>query len=82
MFNLLQFQSHELPNCVQGKYKFTNDWEISVVAGPPNSGLYGNIDNSTYEVAIIRPNGHMTEDVSGWNTQSQVSAMMWVLSQL
>lgn len=82
MFDLLQFQPHELPNCVQGKYKFENDWEISVVSGPAGCGLYGVLDEETYEVAIFRPNGHMTEDVSGWNTKQQVSAMMWVLSQL
>ena len=82
MFNLLQFQPHNLPNCVHAQYKFENDWEISVVSGPAGCGLYGNLDKETYEVAIFRPNGNMTEDVSGWNTQSQVSAMMWVLSQL
>ena len=45
-------------------------------------GLYGNINENTYEVGIFRPNGNLTEDVSGWNTKEQVSAMMWVLSQL
>ena len=44
--------------------------------------LYGNLVDGTYEVAIFRPNGNMTEDVSGWNTKQQVSAMMWVLSQI
>jgi len=79
MFDLLQFQPHNIPNAVQAVYKFSNDWEISVVAGP---GLYGRLDDSTFEVAIFRPNGNMTEDVSGWNTKQQVSAMMWVVSQL
>lgn len=82
MFDLLKFESHHLPGAVQGKYKFENDWEISVVAGPSNCGLYGNLQDETYEVGIIRPNGNMTEDVSGWNTKQEVSAMMWVLSQL
>ena len=82
MFNLLNFQPHNLPNCVHAQYKFSNDWEISVVSGPSGCGLYGNLDKETYEVAIIRPNGNMTEDVNGWNSKEQVSAMMWVLSQL
>jgi hypothetical protein len=84
MFELLNFQSHPsgIVNAIQARYKFPNDWEISVVAGPPNCGLYGNINENTYEVAIFRPNGNMTEDVSGWNTKEEISAMMWVLSQL
>jgi hypothetical protein len=82
MFNLLNFQSQDFPNCVHARYKFENDWEISVVSGPAGSRLYGNLNDGTYEVAIFRPNGNRTEDVSGWNTKEEVSAMMWVLSQL
>ena len=82
MFEQLVFQPHHIPGAVQGKYKFSNGWEISVVSGPVRCGLYGVIADETYEVAIIRPNGNMTEDVSGWNTKQEVSAMMWVLSQL
>ena len=84
MFDLLTFVPHlnGISGAVGARYKFENDWEISVVAGPPNCGLYGNINENTYEVAIFRPNGNMTEDVSGWNTKEEVSAMMWVLSQL
>jgi len=82
MFELLDFQPHHIPNAIAAKHKFSNDWEISVVSGPAGCGLYGRLDDSTYEVAIFRPNGNMTENVNGWNTQSQVSAMMWVLSQL
>jgi hypothetical protein len=82
MFDCLKFEPHTIPECIRARYKFPNDWEISVVAGPPNCGLYGNINENTYEVAILRPNGHMTEDVSAWNTKQEVSAMMWVLSQL
>jgi hypothetical protein len=82
MFEQLEFKAHSIPECIQARYKFENDWEISVVAGPPNCGLYGNLNENTYEVAIFRPNGNMTEDVNGWNTKQEVSAMMWVLSQL
>lgn len=84
MFDLLDFQPHPtgIPCAIQAKHTFENGWMISVVAGPPNCGLYGNINENTYEVAIFRPNGNMTGDVSGWNNKEQVSAMMWVLSQL
>jgi hypothetical protein len=79
MFDLLNFQPHSLPNAVQALYTFDNDWQISVVSGDK---LYGNINDNTYEVAIFRPNGNMIGDISGWNTKQQVSAMMWVLSQI
>lgn len=82
MFEQLEFKAHSIPGAIQGSYKFSNDWSISVVAGLPGCGLYGNVTDNTYEVAIFRPNGNMTEDVSAWNTKQEVSAMMWVLSQL
>ena len=82
MFEQLEFEAHPISGAVQGKYKFENDWEISVVSGPAGCGLYGNLDDETYEVAIFRPNGNMTEDVIGWNTKEEVSAMMKVLSHL
>jgi hypothetical protein len=81
MFDLLNFQPHlnGISGAIAARHKFENDWEISVVAGP---GLYGKVEDETFEVGIFRPNGNMTEDVSGWNTKEEVSAMMWVLSQL
>lgn len=82
MFDQLQFQAHQIPGAIQGTYKFHNDWSISVVSGLPGSGLYGNVTDNTYEVAIFRPNGNMTEDVIGWNTKEEVNAMMKVLSHL
>jgi surface protein len=84
MFDLLQFQPHlnGIPGAIGARHKFENDWEISVVSGPAGCGLYGNLNENTYEVGIFRPNGNLTEDVSGWNTKQEVSAMMWVLSQL
>ena len=84
MFDLLNFQQHlnGIPNAIAARHKFENDWDISVVSGPAGCGLYGNLNDGTYEVAIIRPNGNMTDDVNGWNTKQEVSAMMWVLAQL
>ena len=82
MFEQLDFQPHEIPGAIQGRYKFHNGWSISVVSGLYGSGLYGIIPEGTYEVAIFRPNGNMTEDVIGWNTKEEVNAMMKVLVQL
>jgi len=82
MFNQLVFEPHEIANAIQATYTFSNGWMISVVSGPDNCELHGRIDDSTFEVAIFRPNGNRTEDVNGWNSEAEVSAMMWVLSQL
>jgi len=82
MFEQLQFQAHHIPGGIHALYKFHNDWSISVVSGLPGSGLYGNVTDNTYEVAIFRPNGNMTGDVIGWNTKEEVDAMMKVLSHL
>ena len=82
MFEIIEFEAHPIPGAIQGKGEFSNGWGISVVSGPAGCGLYGNLDDETYEVAIFRPNGNMTEDVIGWNTKDEVSAMMKVLSHL
>jgi hypothetical protein len=84
MFDQLTFVPHpsRIVNAIQARHKFENGWEISVVAGPGGCGLYGNVEDETYEVAIFRPNGNMTDDVCPWNTKQEVSSMMWVLSQL
>jgi hypothetical protein len=82
MFEQLDFQPHEIPGAIQGRYKFSNGWSISVVSGLPGCGLYGSVFDGTFEVAIFQPNGNMTEDVIGWNTKEEVSAMMKVLSHL
>jgi len=41
-----------------------------------------NYNENTYEVAFFRPDGTMSDGISGWNNKQEVSAMMWVLSQL
>jgi hypothetical protein len=82
MFNLLNFQPHRIPDAIHAVHKFENGWSVSIVSGPSNCGLYGVIDDETYEIMIIRPNDVSFEDVSGWNTKEQISAMMWVVSQI
>ena len=82
MFDQLEFKAHHIPGAIQGTYKFSNGWSISVVSGLPGCGLYGSVFDGTFEVAIYRPNGNMTEDVIGWNTKQEVNAMMKVLVHL
>lgn len=64
------------------KYTFENSWTISVVSGPENSGLYGIIGEDNFEVAVIRPNGNMLEDVLPYQTPVQISAIMRLIDML
>lgn len=81
MFSLIKFNPHHIPNAIHGLYKFQNNYSISVVSGPGGSGLYGKIDNDTYEVLIIYPNDEAGE-IIGWQTKREVSAIMWAISQV
>ena len=81
-FSDLTFDNHTLPGATQAVHTFENGWKVSVVSGPKDSGLYGNIEQDTFEVAIFRPDGNMLEDVIGWQTPVQVSTIMRVISMM
>ena len=82
MFSTLKFRDHVIKGATVALHTFPNKWAVSVVAGPKDSGLYGDIEDDTFEVAIIRPNNNMLEDVIGWQTPVQVSTIMQVVSML
>lgn len=81
-FSALQFDNHTLPGAVQAVHTFENGWRISVVSGPEGSGLYGQIDSDTFEVAIIRPNGNMLEDVFYYQTPVQITSLCHLIEML
>lgn len=81
-FSALEFDNHTLPGATQSVHTFENGWRISVVSGPEGSGLYGQVDCDTFEVAIFRPNGNMLEDVIGWQTPVQITTMMHLIEML
>ncbi len=82
-FSDLLFLSHEhIKGATRALHFFENGWSISVVAGDADSGLYGTIGEDTFEVAIIRPNGNMLEDVLGWQTPVQISTIMRVICMM
>lgn len=81
-FSQLTFIDHPLPGACQARHTFPNGWTISVVAGPEDSGLYGRIGQDTFEVAVIRPNGNMLEDVIVWQTPVQVTSLMHLIEML
>ena len=82
-FSSLTFSDHSvIKGGTHARHIFENGWEISVVAGPKGCGLYGDIDHDTFEVAVIRPNGNMLEDVINWQTPVQITTMMRLIAML
>jgi hypothetical protein len=81
-FSSLTFENHAIKGATKARHTFENGWTISVVAGPEDSGLYGDIQHGTFEVGIIRPNGNMLEDVIPWQTPVQITTMMHLIEML
>jgi len=82
-FSSLTFSDHSaIKGGTKAQHTFENGWTISVVAGPKDCGLYGDINHDTFEVAIIRPNGNMLEDVICWQTPVQITTLMHLIEML
>ena len=78
---------------IQAVIMFNNGYGVSVVTGPAGCGLYGNIEEGTYEVAAIRgtslkwelvyPKGTPFEiDVLGHRTPEEITELMIELQKL
>ena len=82
-FSMLTFENHSIiKGATQAKHTFANNWTISVVSGPTDCGLYGDINFDTFEVAVYRPNGNMLEDVINWSTPVQITTLMHLINML
>ncbi len=82
-FSDLTFASHDVvEGATRAVHFFENGWQISVVAAPKGSGIYGNIGEDTFEVAIYRPEGNMLEDVICWQTPVQITTLMHLIEML
>ena len=80
-FNDLDFKPHNNADGVQARLDLGNGLEISVVANNDGGdGLYGNVSDDLYEVAIFDKNGMIplspSDDVVGWQSPAQVSILM------
>jgi hypothetical protein len=82
MFSTLAFRDSKIPGATIAQRKFDNQWTVSVVAGPKDSGLYGILGEDTFEVAVIRPDGEILEDVLAYQTPVQVSTTLRLVSML
>jgi hypothetical protein len=81
-FSALTFSDHRIEGATKARYTFPNDWTISVVSGPKDSGLYGIIGEDTFEVAVYRPNGNMLDDVIPYQTPVQITSLMHLIEFL
>ena len=81
-FSDLTFYNHPIRGATRAEYTFRNNWTISVVSGPKDSGLHGDIQHDTFEVAVMRPNGNLLEDVINWQTPVQITTMMYLIEML
>ena len=80
-FNDLDFQAHAHVDGVQARLDLGNGLEISVVANNDGgNGLYGNVSDDLYEVAIFNDSEMIplspADDVVGWQSPAQVSYLM------
>jgi hypothetical protein len=82
MFSSLTFRDHAIKGATIAQRTFENEWAVSVVAGPKDSGLYGVLGEDTFEVAVIRPNGNILEDVLTYQTPVQVTTILRMVSML
>ena len=84
-FSDLDFNDHaNVQDGVQAKLELSNDIEVSVVSMKGDhegyGGLYGNVSEGTYEVAVFR-HGDMlplnaTDDVRGWQTEDELNVLL------
>jgi len=82
LFSDLTFSDHAIKGATKARHTFENGWAVSVVSGPEDSGLYGRIDQNTFEVAVITPKGNVLEDVVPWQTPVQVTSLFRLISML
>ena len=82
-FSALTFSNHSvIKGGTKARHTFPNGWAVSVVSGPEDSGLYGDIKGDTFEVAVIRPGGIMLEDVLSYQTPVQITSLMHLIEML
>jgi len=80
-FSNLDFKPHAHSKGVQARLDLGNGLEISVVANDGNGGgLYGDVNDDLYEVAIFNDDGMIplspSDDVVGWQSPDQISHLM------
>ena len=81
-FDDLDFKPHASHNdAVQARLDLGDGFQISVIAGTNGrQGLYGDLEEDLYEVAIFDKNGMIplspSDDVVGWQSPAQVSILM------
>ena len=82
-FSSLNFETHSvIKGGTRANHTFENGWGISVVTAPAGSGIHGDRDCDTFEVAIFRPNGNILEDVLMYQTPVQITSICHLIEML
>ena len=84
-FNDLQITGPDSLGMSRGRCSLPNGWQVSCVTGPRGVGVSGQLikgQPTTWEVAIIRPNGAMLEDVLTYQSESQVETILRTVAML
>lgn len=97
-FNNLVFAKHQTlgdiyKGTIQALVLFDNGYGVSVITGPAGCGLYGDIEEGTYEVAAIKGTSlnwnlvypeetSFKDDVLGHKTPEEVTELMIELQKL
>lgn len=97
-FNNLAFTKHPnsaFKDCegIQAVLLFNNGYGVSVVTAKAGSGLYGDIEENTFEIAAIRgtslswelvypENTSFKDDVCGYKTPEEITELMKELQDL
>ncbi len=84
-FKDIKWQQHRIGAGVHGQLKLKNGWQISLVAGEffystPKANRRNHNQYSTFEVAIINPNGNIDGDVIGWQSREDIDKLIKKLS--
>ena len=88
-FNDIKWKKHRIGAGIQGELKLKNGWEISLVAGEGFYSTPGCGDSistdwegrnhnqyTSFEVAIINPNGNIEGDVLGWQCRQKIDKLI------
>lgn len=80
-FKNIKWKQHIIGAGIHGELKLKNGWEISLVAGEffystPKDNRESESDYTSFEVAIINPNGNIDGDVLGWQSREDIEKLI------
>ena len=80
-FEEITWKKHSIPGAIQGLITLSNGTELSIVAGPgmystPRAAVQSKDEVSSFEVLAFNENGDHLGDVKGWQSRSDINALL------